>query len=158
LPVVHPPPRVEFGAIAATEIDTIVHAQEFEQKPDLFLAPELAIRGLAIRELATGRTAPQRFREIVVQPVAGPAQHPHMALVETDLLMQLAKQGGLGYFVRPDAALRELPSVPVAATPPENLPLAVDQDDADIGPVTLCVDHGGIRCPDSDLEYGCIVS
>ena len=55
--------------------------------------------------------------------------------------MQFPEHGLLGAFAPIDAALRELPGVGADALAPENLVFLVEQDDADVGPEAVPVEH-----------------
>ena len=55
--------------------------------------------------------------------------------------MQLAVQRLLGGLALPHAALRKLPALAAGAPPEEQLAVIAHQDDADIGPESVAVDH-----------------
>jgi hypothetical protein len=60
---------------------------------------------------------------------------------QPDLLVQLAEHGLLGRLTVLDAALRKLPGVGAQPLAPEHLVPRIEQDDADVGPEAVPVEH-----------------
>src|SRR5690349_9968649 len=114
-PVVAPAPGVELGLGGVAQAHVAVAPDEAQQVPDLLLAAVIA-----------APFAPYPLvRHFVAQPVAGAAQDVHVALLQADLLLQLAEHRRLGRLAVLDAALGKLPGVLVHALSPENLIAAV---------------------------------
>ena len=61
---------------------------------------------------------------------------------QAHFFQQLAIHRGLGAFARFDASLRKLPRVLAHPLAPEHLMLVIDEDDSDIGAVSVPVQHG----------------
>ncbi len=83
------------------------------------------------------------FRQPVTQPASGTADHLNVFGPQTDFFSQLAKHGLFGRFIPLNAALGKLPGPLPDPSRPEQAPMLVTQDDADVKPITLRVDHGG---------------
>jgi hypothetical protein len=130
-PVVVPAPGVEFGVVGGAKVEVPVVAGELQQIPDLLLSLVMAARV----------TADEPIRHLVAQPVTGTGDDAHMLRMETDFLVQFPEHGLLGTFAAIDAALRKLPGMGADAFAPENLVSLVEQDDADVGPEAVPVEH-----------------
>lgn len=89
-------------------------------------------------------TAHPAVGHVIAQPVARAAQHLDVLDLQADFLVQLAIHRLFRGFARVDAALWELPSLLTDALSPEHLIVAIQQNDSDIGPVTVLVQHGGV--------------
>ena len=104
---------------------------QLQQKPDLLLALVMSTR----------ITADKPVRHLVAQPIAGPGKHLHMLRMQPHFFVQFAKHGLLGSFAPVDAALRELPRVGADTLAPKHLTLLVEQDDPDVRPEAIAVEH-----------------
>jgi hypothetical protein len=60
---------------------------------------------------------------------------------QTHFFVQFTEHGLLGIFTPVNATLGELPRVGTYAFAPENLASLVEQDDADVGPEAIAVEH-----------------
>src|SRR5437868_7006711 len=130
-PVVVPAPGVELRVVGGAQVQIPVVTGQLQQIPDLLLA----------LVVAACVTADEPIRHLVAQPVTGTGDDSHMLRVETDFLMQFPEHGLLGTFAAIDAALRKLPGMGAYAFAPENLVSLVEQDDADVGPEAVPVEH-----------------
>ena len=130
-PVVVPAPGVELRVIGGAQVEIPVVPDQLQQIPDLLLA-------LVVTPCVT---ADEPIRHLVAQPVAGTGHDAHMLRMETHFLVQFPEHGLLGTFAAIDAALRKLPGMGANALAPENLVSLVEQDDADVGPEAVPVEH-----------------
>src|SRR5215471_623745 len=130
-PVLIPSPSVEFGALRGAQSHVAFTADKPEQKPYLLL-PAVVSPPIPL-EPARGN--------LVAQPVPCPAQDLHVRGEQAHLLLQLPVHSLHGRFPDLDSALRELPGVLFDALAPENLVAPVAQDDADVRPVAVSIEH-----------------
>ena len=143
-PVVVPAPGVEFGMVRGTQVEIPVVADQLQQIPDLFLA-------LVVTSCVS---SDEPIRHLVAQPVAGTGHDTHVLRMETHFLVQFPEHGLLGTFAAVDAALRKLPGMRADAFAPKNLVFLVEQDDADVGPEAVPVEHN--QTPIFELSRLCM--
>jgi hypothetical protein len=117
--------------VGGAKVQVPVVAHQLQQIPDLLLALVVPTR----------ITADEPVRHLVAQPVAGTGHDAHVLRLESDFFVQFPEHGLLGTLAAIDAALRELPGMGPDALAPENLVLLVEQDDADVGPEAVAVEH-----------------
>ena len=78
---------------------------------------------------------------LVAQPVAGARDHLHVFGSQADLFVQFPEHRLFRRLAMLDAALRKLPRVGTKPLAPENLIARIEQDDADVGPEAVTVEH-----------------
>lgn len=81
------------------------------------------------------------FRQRVAQPSAGRALDLYVLGQQAQLFTELTIKRLLGTFVSFDAALGKLPGVLSDPARPQHLAVVVGQDDADIRPKSIGIDH-----------------
>src|SRR5882724_10655580 len=130
-PVVVPAPRVEFRSVRGPQAHIALAPDQPQQEPDLLLPPVIA--------------APIPFEPLrghfVAQPIACPSQDLHMGGQQAHLFPQFAVHRLHRRFPDLDPALRELPGVFLDALAPENLVASVAENDADVRPVAVSIEH-----------------
>src|SRR5258706_3373457 len=124
LPVIHPPPAVEFRLAGQVEAKLRLGMPQAQQVPALLL-PDHKPPGIAPHE-ACGQA--------VAQPPACLGHDPDILARQTDLLVEFAEQRFLGGFAPPYAALGKLPALATGAATDEQPAIVMHQHDADIGP------------------------
>src|SRR5699024_6867286 len=82
----------------------------------------------------------------VTQPAAGTADDADMLRSQAELFLQLPKQGVLGLFAALNSALRELPRLLADTLCPEHLSVYIAQNNANVGPEPLRIDHWRALC------------
>src|SRR5215831_3845386 len=130
-PVIVPAPSVEFGPLGGPQSHVAFTADKPEQKPYLFLPPVVS---------PPIPLEPAR-RNLVAQPVPCPPEDLHVRGQQAHFLLQLPVHRLYRCFPDLDAALRELPGVFLDALAPENFVAPVAQDDADVRPVAVSIEH-----------------
>ncbi len=130
-PVIVPAPGIELWVVGRPEVQIPVVADQLEQEPDLLLA----------LVVAACVTADVPVWHLVAQPVPCAGHHADVARLQPDLLVQFTEHGLLGSLPSINATLRELPAVGADPLAPEHLVPLVEQDDADVGPKTVPVEH-----------------
>jgi hypothetical protein len=130
-PVVVPAPGVELGMVGGAQVQVPVVAHQLQQEPDLLLPLVVAAR--VASDVA--------LRHLVAQPVPRARHDANVLRHQPDFLVEFPEHGLLGAFAAVDAALRELPAVRPDALAPEHLVFLVEQDDADVGPEAVPVQH-----------------
>ena len=131
IPVVDPFPLIELGRAAGIEPQAFLARGQAQQEPFLLLpdAHRLAV------------TPHHAARQLVAQPAVGGAENPDIAGLEPDFLPQLAVHRLLCVLARIDAALRKLPGILPHAPGPEHGAIGVAQDNADIGAISIRINH-----------------
>src|ERR1700693_833523 len=83
----------------------------------------------------------EMIRDLIAQPVARATDDFDVLRLQTDLFFQLAKHGLLRGLAVLDAPLRELPRMFLDALSPPHFVLAIDQNNADVGPKAFSIEH-----------------
>ena len=130
-----PAPGVELGPAACAQVDVGVPAGQAQQEPDLLLAAVMAA------PLASNPV----LRYLVSQPLTGSAEHADMVGKQPDLFTQLTIHRLLGRLAAVDSPLRKLPGMLANPFAPEHLVSGIHEDDADIGAISVPVQHGRTR-------------
>jgi len=127
-----PAPVIELGLFdAGSQPDIAVLSEHAQEIPDLFLSA-----------VESSPFAPHPPRgDIVMEPVLGAGQQPHMLRPKAGLFVELAIHRLLWVLAVLNAALRELPGLLTDAFSPEDLVDLVDENDADVGPVAMFIQH-----------------
>ena len=132
LPVLDPPPAVELGSLRPAQADVRLVTHKSQDVPALLLTdaewPPVA--------------ADEALREAVPEPSAGAADNLHVGRAEPHLFVELPEHGLLRRLVPADPALGKLPGILAHPAGPQQLPGRVGQNDPDVGPETVRVDHG----------------
>src|SRR5882762_123629 len=130
-PIAVPAPGIEFGALRSPQAHVALAPDQPKQEPDLLLAPVIA--------------APIPFEPLhgylVAQPVARPAQDLHVGGQQAHFFPQFAVHRLHRRLPKLDPALRKLPGVFLDALAPENLVAPVAEDDADVRPIAVSIEH-----------------
>src|SRR5437899_7708689 len=130
-PIIVPAPGIEFGALRSAQAHIALAPDQPQQEPDLFLPPVVA--------------APVPFeplrRHLVAQPVARPPQDLHVTGQQAHFFTQFAVHRLHRRFPELDPALRELPGVFLDALTPKDLVAPVAEDDADVRPIAVSIEH-----------------
>ena len=95
-----------------------------------------------LRNIAPEKLVVDQDGDIPVR--AGSAVY-YVRLLEADFLPEFAEHCLFGGLVLADAPLRELPGIMAGAAGPQDLPLAIGEDDAHIGAEAVGIDHGGLQ-------------
>lgn len=130
-PVIDPAPVVEFRRLTPGQIDTGLVADQAQHEPALFLSD-------------TDRTGPPPDvprRQVIAKPAAGFAQQFDVFGAKPGFFAQLTVHRIHRPFAGTNSALGELPRVLAGATGPEDLAPGVAQDNADVGPVAVRINH-----------------
>jgi len=106
-------------------------AHQLQQKPDLLLT-----------FVKTARIpADKTVWHLIAQPVTGAGHNAHMLTLQPDFFVQLPNHGLLGRLATINAALRKLPGVRTDTLAPKHLIFLVEQDDADVRPEAVSIQH-----------------
>lgn len=130
-PVIHPAPAIELRTVGGIQANAALTAHQPQQVPALLLT----------HAQRPGITAYEPRRQAVTQPITGTTDEPDMFGPEPYLLAEFAIQRLLRGFVALNAALRELPGVLPYTARPEEPPLPVAEDDPDVCPIPLGINH-----------------
>lgn len=131
LPIVHPAPVIELRLRRMIQANIVFRPDQPEHEPTLLL-PDTRGRGVS---------PAQPMRQPVTQPMSGASHDFHMMGFQPRLFPKLAVERVNDRLVFVDAALRELPSVLTNPTRPEHLAIVVTHDDADVGTISVRIDH-----------------
>jgi len=131
-PVVTPTPGIELRVSAGTQADVGIAPHQPQQKPDLFLAA-VGVAPLALDPV---------LGHLVTQPTAGAADDADVLRLQADFFEELTVHGLLRRLAVLDSALRKLPGMLSYPLAPENLVARIHQNDADVRPKALTVEHG----------------
>src|SRR6267142_74162 len=130
-PIVVPAPGVELGSFRGAQAHIALTADQPQQEPDLLLSPVVA---------APIPLEPPR-RHFVAQPVSRPPQDLYMGGQQAHFFSQLPVHRLHRRFADFYSALRELPGVLFDALAPENLVAPVAENDADVRPIAVSIEH-----------------
>lgn len=122
-PVRDPLPVIKLWPRCVVETDPVFACYQPQYEPALLLADAQWLAA----------AANQVLRKIIPQPAAGLADQFDVLRAEADFLGQFPIQGFLGRLIPLDATLRKLPGILAGSSAPEDLPIGVDQDNADVG-------------------------
>lgn len=117
--------------ITAVKSDLVVTGLQLKHEPDLLLTD--ADRLVAPPDVTLGET--------IMEPILSAAENAHRIAPEPDLLVEFAVHRLFGGLVGMNAALRELPGVVITASCPEQATALIAQNYADVGPVSVTIDH-----------------
>jgi hypothetical protein len=117
--------------VGGAQVQIPVVTDQLQQKPYLFLAFVMSTR----------IAADEPVRHLIAQPVTGSGQHLYMLRHQPHFFMQFTEHGLLGVFTPVNAALWKLPRVGTDTLAPKYLTFLVEQDDADVGPEAVPVEH-----------------
>jgi len=131
VPIGDPSPRIKLRAIAAIKADLIVTGLHLEHEPDLFLTDTDGL--VAAPDIALG--------ESIMEPVLGATKNLDGARPEPDLFVEFAVHRLFRGLFRTYATLRKLPGVVISPSRPEQATAFIAQDYADVGPVSVTIDH-----------------
>ena len=130
-PVMVPAPGVEFGMTGGAQPDIAIAPDQAQQIPDLLL-PTVTAAPLALDPV---------LRHVVVQPALGAPEDAHVLRQQSDFFMQFAEHCLVRRLAGLDATLRELPGMFPDPLAPEYLVPGIAQNYADVGAVTVLVNH-----------------
>jgi hypothetical protein len=122
IPKVYPAPIVKLRLPSLTQFDPTIIAFEAEQKPFLFLANTKRVAVLADKV----------FRKAIVQPIFSLMQNLDIGLRQANLFIQLSKQGFFHGLTLLNPALWKLPRTLTYSFRPQQLPLPIANDNANI--------------------------
>ena len=105
--------------------------EQLQKKPFLLLADATRVTILAHITL----------RQAIAQPATRLCQHLDLRRVQSDLLLELTKHRLLRGLRLGDATLWKLPCLMARASRPQDFTLGIGDDDPDIGPVSIRIDH-----------------
>src|SRR5882672_1225832 len=130
-PIVVPPPGIELGSLRGAQVYIAFAADQPEQEPYLFL-PTVVAAPIPLEPPG---------RNLIAQPVSRPPQNLDMGGQQAHLFPQLPIHGLYRSFAELYSALRELPGVLLDALTPENLVAQVAENNADVRPVAVSIEH-----------------
>jgi hypothetical protein len=131
IPVIDPLPKIKLGMLGQIQTHDVFTASHSQQKPNLFLA-----------NAGRPTTMPnQPLRQTVTQPAPSGADDLNMFRAQAYLFGQFTEHGLLWRLIPPNAALGKLPGMLPNSSRPEQTSFCITQDDADVWPITLRVDH-----------------
>jgi hypothetical protein len=81
----------------------------------------------------------------VTQPATRGAEYIDVPGLKTDFLLEFAEHRLLRRFVGTNTALRKLPGILMNTTRPQQPPVAVGQNNANIGPIPIEINHLNTR-------------
>lgn len=84
----------------------------------------------------------QAFRQTIAQPAPCRTNHLDMFRAQTYLFSQFTEHGLFWRLIPPNAALGKLPGMLPNAFRPKQTSFCITQDDADVWPIALRIDHG----------------
>src|SRR4051812_3771399 len=131
IPEIDPAPDVELGMLVRVEPECRFLAEEPQQEPDLLLADA---DGPLVRPH-------ESLRQLVAEPSRRRSEHLDVMRLQAGFFLELAVHRLGRRLVAAHAALRELPAVPADSARPEHAAIFLQEDDADVRPVAIGVDH-----------------
>lgn len=131
IPIFNPTPAIELRSIAGIKLECTFIAAQLEHEPHLFLADAQRLLVMPL----------QTFRQAITQPATGRPADLNIAWMQPGFLMQFAIHGIKRGLIRLDAPLRKLPDIAATAPRPENAVVGVQQNDADVGPEAVNINH-----------------
>src|SRR5690349_11444132 len=130
-PVIVPAPGIELRPLRGAKVHVAFATYQSKQEPNLLLPPVVAA---PVPLEPTGR-------HLVAQPVSRPPQDLHVRGQQAHLFAQLPVHRLYRRFPELYSALGKLPGVLFDALAPEYLVAPVAENDADVRPVAVSIEH-----------------
>lgn len=130
-PILVPTPGIKFGVFSGPQADITIPSNQFQQKPDLFLA------------FVASPPFPSNpvIRHGVPQPIPGSSYNFNMFWQQANFFVEFPVHGLFRRFAMFNPALRKLPGMFTNSLTPKDLLSGIGQNNADVGTVAFFIKH-----------------